>query len=201
MKTETVEQRVLRFWRWFEAHEEELFDELAPEAPIYHQFVREFRKIEKGLACDIGSISRGKRELIISAEGNSSQFALVMRVVDSAPKLKRWKFMGFRPRRAEHMNVIFEGNQYETANMFFEPKPRGRKLDLVVWFIDPEGEDWRHIHVAHILVSNLVGEYVYGTVIGEITTDLVDQTLEYPTLLPLVELPSFMDAEFGESLN
>jgi hypothetical protein len=186
-----------RFWEWFRRVEWELYDEFSAELPLYQDLIRRLHQLDRGLVVDVGPIEKRGRDLIVSADGKEALFPTVMRLVDAVPEMERWRVQAFRPRRTGHMNVIYEGRLYETPNMFFDVTEKKGKLDIEVWFIEPEGLNRHHETVAKVVVGNYLGEYDYVKRVRSVKAYLVDQTADqatvYPTLKPMVMLPKWME--------
>lgn len=194
-----LQHTIDRFWEWFKANEEELYDEFEPSFPIFQTMVRKIHAIDKGLVFDVDTKERGVRELIISADGNEALFPVVMQVVGAAPEMERWSVRAFRPRREGHLNVVVEGQLFETANMFYRSKKTGSKVDIEVWFIEPEGIQRPHHVVAEVVVANLLGEYAFVKYVRKVSVHLVDQEKSYPELEPMVEIHSWWDELYGSN--
>jgi hypothetical protein len=90
------------FWDWFIAHDAEFFTfdpGIEPERErLFDKLEVELQKVHPKLTFAFGP--RGaKREFVISAGGLKSGFPAVASLVSAAPRLERWNFIAFRPRR------------------------------------------------------------------------------------------------------
>ena len=104
---DTVEAR---FWQWYQNHEDTLFQFEKDQERVFEILAVELHKIRPDLTFEFGPVKNGRRDFVISADGIKAAFPAVEFVFASAPKLKRWTFIKFRPRRSP-MNLDYGGVQ------------------------------------------------------------------------------------------
>jgi len=83
------------FWDWFQANEETLFTftpDLQEALDRIDRINAKMRNVHSSMCSEVGLVLEegGKRELIISADGNPDAFPAVERLFSQAPKLDRW---------------------------------------------------------------------------------------------------------------
>jgi len=85
------------FWAWVVANERKLREASNANDPVLDDLLRQLHAYCSDLYFEIGGVVDGATELIITAEGNSSYFDAVRRLVELAPALPGWKFVAFKP--------------------------------------------------------------------------------------------------------
>lgn len=188
------------FWTWFQAHEERLFaldleDEDKMEA-ILDEITGELARIHPDLVCEFSSIQKGKRELVISADGLRDAFPAVEALVDSAPKLPRWTLFKFRQRRQPinelQMNrTLIQPEEVECAIVADDKKV------AVLVFIPKVKDAIQRKQFGFIFLDEALGEYDVETKVSAIEIVPFDQLRDYPRF-PLPELPARFDELYGQ---
>lgn len=109
-KKKRSRKRVERFWVWFQENEDDLFDYEKNQEIIFGKVENELRIIHKSLAFAFSQFHRdGKREFVISANGDKKAIPFVEILYESAPKLERWEFVKYRQRMDDEIKS-FETN-------------------------------------------------------------------------------------------
>ncbi|MCE0497901.1 MAG: hypothetical protein LV481_08160 [Methylacidiphilales bacterium] len=182
-----------QFWGWFTKNESTLFDFEKDQERIFDQLAMEMKKVNPNLTFEFGPKEDGKREFVISADGIKEAFPAVISLYDSAPKLPRWTFIKFRPRR-EPMDIEYSGVKVEAKDVYFTLEPDGNKAGITV-FISGYTEDQRktYMGIAFLMLDQALGEYDMETKVGFINIkDSTDQTpLEKKAL---TDLPATFDS-------
>src|SRR4051812_11026903 len=89
------------FWRWFQKNEDRLFAFEKDREAIFRDLTSAMEKVNPDLTFEFGPIEDGgHREFVISAGGIRKAFTSVEMLWAAAPKMQRWRFVKFRPRRA-----------------------------------------------------------------------------------------------------
>src|SRR5579872_5793569 len=79
------------FWNWFLKKKGDLRNQDALRAGLIDEAYEQIRKVNKGLAIEIGGDpKKGPTELIISAQGKKDLFPLVDQIISGAPKVEGW---------------------------------------------------------------------------------------------------------------
>ena len=88
------------FWSWFEKNEKRLFTFETDRDRVFNELAGKLKQVHESVTFEFGPVEDGKREFVISADGIKDAFPAVEKLYALAPKLPRWKFIKFRPRRA-----------------------------------------------------------------------------------------------------
>ena len=76
-----------RFWKWFVANADRLFHFELDQERVFDALRAQLHRVATGLTFEIGQIDDGKREFVISADGDRVLFPYVERLVAAAPSL------------------------------------------------------------------------------------------------------------------
>lgn len=156
------------FWAWFQAHEANLFDFEAHQEQTFDALAAALHRVEEHLTFEFGPKQAGKREFVLSADGIREAFPPVEALHAAAPKLPRWAFVRFRPRR-EPMDVSFEGVSVRAAAVRFTLTPAAGKVDIVLFLPGDERQDpEKMMGVGFLLLDHALGEFDVETKVGEI---------------------------------
>lgn len=158
-----------KFWTWFQSQEQYIFDELEEHPDeIAEQIAVNLERIDSDLVFDIPfDIIDGKREFIVSADGDKNLFPIVQEFVKNAPYFERWKIVGLRPRTNQLDQAIdIDGLYLEYEDIFFVLKNQLFPLDVDVYIKGYNVEDNRYVHGYFLLLDTLVGEYNAVTCFG-----------------------------------
>lgn len=125
-----------RFWAWFAEHEGELYEFEADRDAIFDRLHAEMLKVYSSAAFQFGPVlADGRREFILSADGNIGDFPAVDALYNAAPKLPRWIIVKFIPRRSDDpltMTTI-GGKAFQTDQLRYHLDPAGHQVDLRVY--------------------------------------------------------------------
>ena len=149
------------FWKWFQANQDALYEFESNQAATFDRLHAELRKVHPDLTFEFGPKSQdGSREFIISADGLRVAFPYVERLFSSAPSLKRWKFIKFRPRRTP-MAITIAGQTISPEDVHFALFRDGDKIGIMLFFEDyKEAEEWRYLKFGFLFLDGALGEYV-----------------------------------------
>src|SRR4030042_1535591 len=89
------------FWKWFKENEDILFNFERDQDRTFSKLRAAMSKVHPELTFEFGPDENGTREFIISGGGIKDAIVSVESLYATAPKLARWKFIKFRPRREE----------------------------------------------------------------------------------------------------
>jgi hypothetical protein len=158
------------FWRWFEEHEDELFrfdpTNISERERLFDELVEQLAKCHDHLAFEFGPPEQLCRQFVISANGDRSLFPVVLRLVGSAPKLKRWKVMAFRPRQDPHMAVSVNGITVSPEEVEFSLLSNGVIAGIQVFIPGMTEDDMPRKQIAYLLLDTALGEYDVETKLG-----------------------------------
>jgi len=158
-----------KFWTWFEKNEDRLFNFEKEQNKIFNELKAQLDKIDSSLVFEFSSIQNGKREFVISSDGRKQYFPSVEMLYSGAPKLNRWIFIKFRPRREALDEVEYQGIKIRLEDIAFELNPNQNKIDIVLYIKDYR-EINRDIYVAILFhfLDTILGEYDVEMKVGGI---------------------------------
>lgn len=179
------------FWSWFVKHSAD-YSHLNEEnyEIIFNTLNKQLTKINPDLTFEFSiDLVDGKREFIISANGNLSAFPAVKGLVKEAPKMEKFKIIAFR-QRGETFNVQFDDIELRPEDMFFTYKTYDNSLELVLYIngYNPDNDDL--VVASFVILDTLIGEYDVATKLSKIEFRPFE---EYPNLRPITELPFLID--------
>jgi hypothetical protein len=168
-----------QFWMWFKENENMLFNFERHQDRTFSKLRTAMAKVHPNLTFEFGPNKNGTREFIISGGGIKDAIASVESLYATTPKLARWKFIKFRPRREEmviQINDIKLG--FEDIEVAVEAD--GDKAGFTV-FIKGYKESKKDIFLqaAFILLDQAIGEYDMMTKVGFIEFKPYDEGATY----------------------
>jgi hypothetical protein len=154
------------FWSWFQKNEASLFSVATNQEVIFDRLTAEMQKINKALTFEFGPVENGKREFVISADGIKDAFPDVERLYASAPKLERWFFIKFRPRRIP-MDIQYNGVKVKADDVYCTVESDRSKAGITVFIrgYQPDGEK-NYKAIAFLMLDQALGEYDVETKVG-----------------------------------
>ncbi|MBS4221879.1 hypothetical protein [Lederbergia citrea] len=179
------------FWKWFFEHSDEYFhlNEENLEA-AFPTIEKQLLKINPALTFEFSvDLIDGKREFIISADGNLDAFPAVEKLAMAAPVMENFKVIAFRQR--EEASDIQIGDVYlKPENMFFTYTRLDGLLDLDIYLKDSATNDDDCLTAAFILLDAIVGEYDLAVKVGDIEFRPYEEGI---FLQPISKLPGLID--------
>jgi hypothetical protein len=155
-----------QFWKWFQKNEDRLFNFEKDRERVFSQLTSEMQQVQESLTFEFGPKVEGKREFVISADGIKKAFPAVERLYASAPKLQRWVFVKFRPRRSP-MDIEFEGIKVKVEDVFCSIEPDGKKAGVNLFFKGYKSDQkTQYTGIAFLMLDQALGEYDVETKVG-----------------------------------
>lgn len=190
-----------KFWKWFQANEARLFSFEQDQDRVFADLGPQMSKVHPSLTFEFGPIEDGKREFVISADGNKEAFPAVNALADKAPPLDRWIVVKFRQRRGTVPDIGFESTRVKSSDVQFTIEPDGEKAGITL-YIDGYKESQRREFgsIGFLFLDSSLGEYDVETKVGFIEFKPSTEPTKL-TKLPLVELPEIFDRFFAAKLN
>lgn len=193
-------KQIAAFWAWFQAHEDRLFalkqeDEEQMDA-ILDEITEQLGNIHPDLVCEFSSIKKGKRELIISADGIREAFPAVEALVDAAPALPRWTLFKFRQRHRPIHDMQLENTLIEPSEVDCAIASDGDKIAVLI-FIPKVKDEMRGKEFGYYFLDEALGEYDVETKVSAIEILPFDKLREYPRF-PLPELAKRFDELYSQ---
>jgi hypothetical protein len=157
-KKQTPEQR---FWQWFcknedkyyymsQFEQEDLFDLLAVQ----------LHNIHEDLAFEFTAQPNedGIREMVISADGLAELIPYVLKLVNIAPEMERWKITAFRQPMVEGIEINYKGYKVSAETVYFNYQLSEDKSQIDAnLFIEEFEADM--VGAIYLLLDSLIGEF------------------------------------------
>lgn len=187
----TPTAREQKFWKWFEANQDEFFDFEADREKAFDRLHRQLCKVHPNLTFEFGPPD-DQREFVISAGGIREAFPAVTALVAAAPKLDRWHITGFRPRRNILPRIQIGETCVDPADVQFSLLTRGSEIGLRIFIPGYTDTDTTLKQIGYLMLDEALGEYDVETRIGLITF-LPPESTHDETRYPLSELAALFD--------
>lgn len=191
------------FWKWFQRHEAELFQDESKDAELFRTGLRtELKRVHPGLVWEVGRVeSDGRRRLVISADGIREVFSVVESLVDAAPKLERWEIVRFRPREPDYgeFTIKFRGVEVTQADVECVLSTNGVQIGIRMFIKgcpDPASEPF--VGVAFLIADAALGEYDMECKVGAFKVEPFESDADNPSRFSYSELRERFDEAFDE---
>ena len=190
----TTAHREQRFWRWFQANSERLFDFERDREAVFKDLTAELRRVHRDLTFEFGPVTDGKREFIISAGGIHDAFPAVRGLTACAPSLSNWAIIPFRPPKSLDFTLKIGGREFTADDMWFEAFEDEGRIALALYLrgYTPEQNEMFG-QAAFILLDCALGEYAVETQVGGIEFRALPEDPAGQQLQPLRELRAIFD--------
>lgn len=188
-------EKYQEFWNWFEDNEHKFFD-LTPDNAdmLLSKINTRIRRVDKRLSVLFSAVLiEGKKEIVITTEGNKEAFPIVFKLTDYAPELERWRVRSLKPRIPNFESPGLKiGNKTLRANdiYFTYSVSNKNKLDVELFVKNYEGDYPETCSVFLMLCDMLLGEYDTSDKIGMIE---VQRLISKKGLLPLAKIVDIVD--------
>jgi hypothetical protein len=181
------------FWKWFSANEAQLFSWESDRDAVFSRLGAAMEKVHTDLTFEFGPIAEGKREFVVSAGGIKAAFPAVEALYRSAPTLKRWKWVKFRPRREPLNDIEFGGKSIQPKDVHFLLARDDPKVGIVLFFNGyNEAEKNVFGQIGYLFLDEALGEYAVEMKVGFIEFQARDSK-HFTNAFPLDELPAQFD--------
>jgi hypothetical protein len=160
--------KIERFWNWFKVNNQKFLflnqiDSREVKDKLLDEFLLELHKYCDKLFFEIGGQPEDKNvELIISAEGNADFFGYVEKLVDSAPEIKSWEVIAFKPPMGKGFKTNYRGKEFDPSRIIFIPlnhEDDPKLVGLQVCYPDYlDAERDIFINGTYIAIDSLIGE-------------------------------------------
>jgi hypothetical protein len=183
------------FWTWFIQHEVALF-EFDPNwetkrKELFERLAVEIRKVHPDLTFEFGP-KGAIREFVISGGGIKDAFPSVIALAQAAPRLERWHFIAFRPRRWPISVVEIEGKRIDPKDVQFSLLDNGKMAGLYLFIPGFQESDVDIKQIGYLLLDEALGEYDVETRVGLIKMLSPDARTQGDRF-PLHDLPALFD--------
>ncbi|MHC0039553.1 hypothetical protein [Pseudoneobacillus sp. C159] len=181
-----------KFWEWFRKNEDKFYQMTQLDREVLFDVLSEqLHKIHEDLAFEFSAEpdQNGIRELVISADGIAELIPYVIKLVNIAPKMERWKITAFRQPMDENIEINFKGYTISANTVYFRYQfsEDGTQLDANL-YIDGYEEDL--IGAIYLLLDSLVGEYNVMTKLRYLE---FEELTDKDQLIPLKEISKIIN--------
>ena len=189
------------FWKWFAANEARLFTFESDQEAIFDDIGAEMHRVNSDLTFEFGPVQNGKREFVISAGGIKSAFPAVESLYRSAPELKRWLWIKYRPRRVSIGDLELNGKKIKADEVTYLLAKDGDKVGVVLFlngYSDEEKSTYRQM--GYLFLDEALGEYAVEIQVGFIEFQ-APESKYFSQSRPLKELPAHFDKYWGREVK
>jgi hypothetical protein len=191
------------FWNWFSNNKDKYFFLNQVDSEVKEKLLNEFEinlhKFCDSLFFEIGGFPDKTQELIITAEGNIEYFDKVEELVNSAPKLKDWNIIAFKPPMDFGFSLTFEGITSNASDLWFLPLENNDNPELIglrIGFPNYKNNKVKEFRfIAYLILDTILGEKSNALDIAYLDVDLLPQNPDengYLNLKELFEYVSYM---------
>ncbi len=185
------------FWKWFQANENMIYHFERDQEPIFNKLATQMNKVNGDLTFEFGPVEEtGKREFVISAGGIKASFYAVESLYSSAPVMKNWTFIKYRPRRNPLNDLEYGGISVPVDEVQYKMFKDNEKVGIVI-FLTGYNEEQHSIYgnIGYLFLDEVLGEYDIETKVGFIEFH-GRESKYYEGSLPLRELANSFDDYF-----
>jgi hypothetical protein len=187
--------REARFWEWFVAHDDELYNLERDREGVFNRLSDALASVHPDLTFEFSPVfDHGKREFIISAGGLKVAFPAVQALHAQAPSLERWIIVPFRPRRWPIMNIEMAGVAVAADEAHASIEPDRGKVGIAL-YLPGYSRDQHNVfaQIGYLLLDEALGEFDVETKVGYIEFGSITSQADVERF-PLAELPARFDA-------
>lgn len=161
------------FWAWVLANRSGIVAEVQAfgtdgASPILavSELSARLKRIDPGLAHEVGMADPDTLEIVISAEGFREIFPTVLEVVKAAPDVSGLKVTAFRQRNPG-LSLEVLGQTMTAEDVSYVSQSEGEKIGLDVFF-DVDLDERARVMIGFLMLDMTLGEYDVGTALGSI---------------------------------
>ncbi len=197
--SEFEKARVQIFWTWFGKNQDRLFEFEQDQERIFDELQMELQKVCSELTFEFSPNFDGRREFVISAEGQKIAFPAVDDLVNCAPRLPLWNFVKFRQRRSPICNLKIGATEIKASEVEVSIAKHAGKLALIVFI--PRTTDKKALaKYGFLFLDQALGEYDVSVKVGAIEFHCSTEHPEYPRF-PIIQLPERFDVAYGKLIG
>lgn len=188
------------FWNWFkENNKAYIFLNSVDEnvkGKLLDNFMERLHAYSRKIYFEIGGHPDEDQELIITAEGNKEYFKIVQELIDTAPQIKGWRFIAFKPSMKGHFKSKWDELQLNTEDMWFAALSNEEDSDLGIRIYfkshDLIKDNKILMTLIYKMLDTILGEKSFVLDIDYVDTDLQPDNPEEEGLYPILELPDYI---------
>ena len=181
------------FWNWFVANEPRIFNFESNQEVVFAELTKELNRVNSSLTFEFGPVENSKREFVISAAGIRSAFPAVEALYNKAPRLPRWVWVKFRPRRFPLHDLTYGGKEVRAEDVRYLLAKDGDKVGIVMFFGGyKDSEKVTFGQIGYLFLDEALGEYTVETQVGFVEFQSRESKY-FGRSHPLRELPGDFD--------
>lgn len=180
-----------RFWNWFTLNSRRLFRFETNQEQIFDELSEQLAKLSETLCFELGPVQNGRREFIISADGDKAAFPAVRALVAAAPSYSEWVIIPFRPPKNldDYPGVVFGDVTLSVDDVWFSYQTEEAVIHLDLYIRGYRAENERELGgAAYLLLDSALGEYAVETYVGGIARHALPADPADHGLRPLREI-------------
>lgn len=181
------------FWKWFVDNEDELFNFERDQDVVFDALSDALHLVSEQLTFEFGPKEDGRREFVISADGNRDAFPFVLGLAAAAPRLDRWQVTKFRPRRSLDFELVFDGEKFLPRDLMFSIEPDNGLAGLTLFMRGLNDRTHQTFFgIAFLFLDHALGEYDVETKVGYIDIQPMEAESNLPKH-PFSEIATIFD--------
>lgn len=189
-----------KFWDWFKNNSDAYFNLEQNQESLFKELQDALNKVNPGLVFEFSPVLEdGKREFVISADGNRIIFPVVTTLVSNAPPLDKWHIIAFRQPQEGYTQISYGTLTLDYEDVYFVyAKDAGKvavKLSISGY---EETEEWDA--AVFILLDNLLGEYHTEMSLSYVEMEPLNES-DIDKLSPITDLPKAIEGYLLELNN
>ena len=187
-----TEQKIMRFWQWFEQNQSEIFSLLKTEPQQANQKVNNRLKSLNRLVVAHLSMDENKNKgrFVLSADGIEALFPIVEEIMRYTPDLENWEFLSFIPPQQLEPDYPVDSDIRLKDLKFKLTETDDSKYTLDVYVLDLDHDKfYQMLSRVFQVVRLLLGEYKTVKFIDKININPLEGSQQLP---PLYKLPEHL---------
>lgn len=201
--------KIATFWNWFASQAPSYRELLKANADvedlIFEPLGEALSHIQKDIFFLLGYKDSGEAELILTADGNIKNMYLIDALIQHAPDLPHWKFIGHKKAmELENLHISIGAMEFNKDTIFFQPIEHENYPDLIdieIYYTQFDPEEINAVHQGiFIFLDNFIGELNFVKLIDQII--IVEEVPNIENLVPISKLKDYLnwrEKEFVEN--
>lgn len=157
--------KIDKFWTWFKKNQDEFYnldhnkmDELEAS---FEKLDKELKPLNPAFVFEFSPIlENGKREFILSADGNKEAFPALLNLYKRSPELEKWKIIPFKQAFDGDPQLEFtNGYKFSWDKVMFESQETDEGLSIDFYIEDYDENDQNFDMGLIVLLDTYLGEY------------------------------------------
>lgn len=182
------------FWQLFAQRQSLLAGVKSADHPVYDELLTALQKIDPGLYLEFCA-EPGNCELIVTAEGERSLFAMVDALVAAAPVMPQWKITALKPKLGFPVTTSWEGFSVTIAEIVFDPLESSGSKDFGICIFVPhlKLEDVEDAHNALLrAIDHGLGERQFAETVQYVDVQPLPENADASKYIPLTQLEKYV---------